>query len=53
MRSPGHRAAILTTDATHFGVGVASTTSEEFGTMYLLTQVFVTRPAESPVSALR
>jgi hypothetical protein len=43
MRSPGHRAAILTTDTTHFGVGVASKTSEEFGTMYLLTQVFVTR----------
>ena len=44
MRSPGHRAAILTTDATHFGVGVVSTETEDFGSMFVLTQVFVTSP---------
>jgi len=45
MRSPGHRAAILDTRSTHFGVGVAITESQEYGRVYILTQVFVTRPA--------
>jgi hypothetical protein len=42
MKSPGHRASILRSDATHFGVGVAFR-REEFGTVHLLTQIFVTR----------
>jgi uncharacterized protein YkwD len=42
MRSPGHRAAILSPEATHFGVGVAFR-DQEVGPVSLLTQVFVTR----------
>ncbi len=40
MRSPEHRATILTRRATHFGVGVATTESGDLGKRYLLTQVF-------------
>ncbi len=40
MRSPGHRAAILSREVTHLGVGVARSADDA---MYLVTQVF-TRP---------
>jgi hypothetical protein len=44
LRSPGHRAAILSPEATHFGAGVASRRDEDFGTVHYLTQIFVRRP---------
>ncbi len=40
MRSPGHRAAILSARATHVGIGVVSIQRPETGTVYLITQVF-------------
>lgn len=40
MRSPGHRAAILSTRSTHVGIGVVSIQRRETGTVYLITQVF-------------
>jgi uncharacterized protein YkwD len=40
MRSPGHRAAILTPRATHVGVGVVTRHSPETGTVHFITQVF-------------
>jgi uncharacterized protein YkwD len=40
MRSPEHRAAILTRRATHVGIGVATTESGDLGKRYLVTQVF-------------
>jgi uncharacterized protein YkwD len=43
MRSPGHRAAILSPDATHFGVGVVFSRRQEMGEVYVLTQVFAKR----------
>lgn len=47
MRSPGHRATVLSTDATHFGVGIARDHRDDVGTVYLLTQVFA-----SPLDAV-
>ena len=44
MRSPGHRAAILTPDATHVGIGVVTSHKPETGVVYFITQVFA-RPA--------
>jgi hypothetical protein len=41
LRSPGHRAAILSPEATHFGVGVASRKLEGFGRVHYMTQIFV------------
>jgi uncharacterized protein YkwD len=41
MRSPGHRAAILSRRTTRFGVGVATTDAGGMGRLYLVTQVFV------------
>jgi hypothetical protein len=43
MRSPGHRATILTTDATHFGVGVVTRITESHGRVHHVTQVFARR----------
>jgi hypothetical protein len=43
MRSPGHRAAILSGDATHFGVGVNIRRDKERGVMFHLTQVIVSK----------
>jgi uncharacterized protein YkwD len=43
MRSPGHRATILTTDATHFGVGVVTRVTERNGKVHHVTQVFARR----------
>jgi uncharacterized protein YkwD len=40
MRSPGHRAAILSTEVTHVGVGVASRSGPETGRVHYVTQVF-------------
>ena len=40
MRSPGHRAAILTLDATHVGIGIVSKRTPETGVVYFVTQVF-------------
>jgi uncharacterized protein YkwD len=40
MRSPGHRATLLSTDATHFGIGVARDDRDDVGPVYVLTQVF-------------
>jgi uncharacterized protein YkwD len=40
MRSPGHRATVLSTDATHFGVGVVRDDRDDVGPVYVLTQVF-------------
>ena len=40
MRSPGHRATVLSTDATHFGVGVVRDNRDDVGPVYVLTQVF-------------
>jgi len=52
MRSPGHRAAILTTDATHFGVGVVTSSTQRHGRVHHLTQVFARRePAPAAVGS--
>lgn len=40
MRSPGHRAAILSTDPTRVGVGIVTSTQPETGVVYFITQVF-------------
>jgi hypothetical protein len=40
MRSPGHRAAILSTDATHVGIGIVTARRPETGVVYFITQVF-------------
>jgi len=50
MRSPGHRAAVLTPEATHFGIGVVTRRDPRLGTVHHLTQVFVDRaqPADAP-----
>jgi hypothetical protein len=49
MRSPGHRAAVLAPEATHFGVGVASRRDPRRGTVHHLTQIFVRRaPLPAP-----
>lgn len=45
MRSPGHRAAILSTSATHVGIGIVSSHRPETGVVYFITQVFA-RPVE-------
>ena len=45
MRSPGHRAAILSPEATHFGVGVATRTAPGHGTVRHITQVYAQRRA--------
>lgn len=45
MRSPGHRAAILSPEATHFGVGVATRTVPGHGTVRHLTQIYARREA--------
>jgi uncharacterized protein YkwD len=47
MRSPGHRATLLSLDATHFGIGVARDHRDDVGTVYLLTQVFAS-PLDAP-----
>jgi uncharacterized protein YkwD len=44
LRSPGHRAAILSPEATHFGVGVASRNEQGFGRVHYVTQIFLRRP---------
>ena len=41
MRSPGHRAAVLSQKATHLGVGVAITSDDQGQRLYHVTQVFV------------
>jgi uncharacterized protein YkwD len=43
MRSPGHRAAVLAPEATHFGIGVATRRDPRLGTVHHLTQIFVRR----------
>ncbi|HOC44391.1 MAG TPA: CAP domain-containing protein [Thermoanaerobaculales bacterium] len=43
MQSPGHRAAVLTPNATHFGIGVVSRHDPRLGTVHHLTQLFVRR----------
>lgn|GEM_PF-2658099 len=43
MRSPGHRAAVLAPEVTHFGIGVASRRDPHRGTVHHLTQIFVHR----------
>jgi len=40
MRSPGHRAAILTPDVSHVGIGIVSTHHDATGDVYFVTQVF-------------
>ena len=40
MRSPGHRAAILSRQVTHMGIGVMLQRSEDSGTAFLVTQIF-------------
>ena len=40
MRSPGHRAAILSTNTTRFGIGIVSSHTPETGVVYFITQVF-------------
>ncbi len=44
MRSPGHRAAILSSDATKVGIGIVTSNRPETGVVYFITQVFA-RPA--------
>ncbi len=44
MRSPGHRAAILSSDATRVGIGIVTSSRPETGVVYFITQVFA-RPA--------
>ena len=50
MRSPGHREAVLTLEATHFGIGVVSRRDPRLGTLHHLTQIFVRRapPPDTP-----
>lgn len=43
MRSPGHRAAVLTPEATHLGIGVVTRSDPRLGTVHHLTQLFVRR----------
>jgi uncharacterized protein YkwD len=43
MRSPGHRAAILSSDATRVGVGVATIEGPETGKVHFVTQI-IARP---------
>jgi len=45
MRSPAHRAAVLSLRATHVGVGIVTTSSPETGNVHFMTQVFAD-PAE-------
>jgi len=40
MRSPGHRAAILSSDATRVGIGIVTSSRPETGVVYFITQVF-------------
>jgi len=40
MRSPGHRAAILSSDATRVGIGIVTLNKPETGVVYFITQVF-------------
>lgn len=40
MRSPGHRAAILSSDATRVGIGIVTSNKPETGVVYFITQVF-------------
>ncbi len=40
MRSPGHRAAILSLEATHVGIGVVSIRNEKTEVVHFITQVF-------------
>lgn len=47
MRSPGHRATVLSPDATHFGMGVARDDRDDVGQVYILTQVFAS-PSPEP-----
>lgn len=45
MRSPGHRAAVLTPEATHVGIGVVTRRDPDHGTVHHVTQLFVRREA--------
>lgn len=49
MSSPGHRAAILSPEATHFGVGVATRTAPGHGTIRHVTQVYARRETSEEV----
>ena len=49
MRSPGHRAAILSSDVTHVGIGIVSMNVPETGIVHYITQVFA-RPRFSQPS---
>jgi Cysteine-rich secretory protein family len=40
MRSPGHRAAILSTDANRVGIGIVTVSQPETGVVYFITQIF-------------
>lgn len=40
MRSPGHRAAIISSDATRVGIGIVTSNKPETGVVYFMTQVF-------------
>lgn len=44
MRSPGHRAAVLSTEASHFGVGVVTRNEPNRGRVHYLTQIYARRP---------
>ena len=52
MRSPGHRAAILSPEVTHVGIGVVSSHGSETGTVHFMTQVFA-RPVPGGPNARR
>lgn len=47
MRSPGHRAAILSPEATHLGIGVVIREPPRQGRVLYVTQIFVRRPGDT------
>jgi len=47
MRSPGHRAAILSPHATHVGIGIVRQPRVDTGVVYFITQI-VARPEGGP-----
>jgi uncharacterized protein YkwD len=50
--SPVHRANYMSTDATHAGIGVATTTDPKSGTRVVITELFVRELAQLDVSTV-
>ncbi len=48
MASPGHRSNVLASDVTHIGIGVVRQMSPEGPSLWIITEIYASAPADPP-----